>query len=152
VQDEIATEFALLIACYPHQDKGKRRTFFSKLCEDVTYLEPSAYALHLACRRLRQNLTFLPAIAEVLNYLKTSIKQAKCLEDLQGRLSQVEEALDDFERDLPRLRQRREEEDKRERKKCKERAKDWPPEDYPGFYNDHQLKLLGLTREELEGC
>jgi hypothetical protein len=150
--DEIATQLGLLTACFPHQNKDDRQIFARTLCKDVADLKPSVYALQQACRRLRHTSKFLPVIAEVRDALKASMEEEQRLTThlKTAKLSNMQKKLDEWEQDLPRLEKERAEEEERERQRLLLMAKDFPPEIFCGAYNENQLRLLGLSLEEVE--
>jgi hypothetical protein len=135
--DEIATQLALLTACYPNPSKGEWQIFTQTLCQDVANLKPSVYALQLACRRLRQNYKFLPSIAEVLTELKKANQEAGRLEKLDARLSELKRYLDNFEEEQLRWK-------KEQRQERLQRAKRFPRE----FYQN-DMRVLNLPWFEL---
>jgi hypothetical protein len=140
VADEIATQLTLLLGAYPSQ-KGERQLFSQQLCEGVAERKPSVYALHLACRKLRQESNFVPTIAEVLRELKLAERRAHRLHDLASRLSGLQELLDSYEKDLARLRKEHAE---RRKQRVEELRRGF--EEYPYHnYGREDRQLLGLS-------
>lgn len=152
VADEIATQLTLLAACFPN--KEDKHIFAQILAEDVASLNPSVYALQIACRRLRHKSTFRPVIAEVLTEMKQAQRDARfvfrSLDD--DDIKKVEKHLDEFERDLPHLKQeyaaREKRREQRERSRLHRQLQRMTAS--PGDYSDYDLLRRGVTRDELE--
>jgi hypothetical protein len=141
VADEIATQLTLLLGAYPSQ-KGERQIFSQQLCEYVAERKPSVFALHLTCRKLRQKSNFAPTIAEVLRELKLAEKRAQRLHDLASRLSGLQELLDSYEKDLPRLRKEHAERKKQRVEELRREFEEYP---FRVHYSDEDRQLLGLS-------
>jgi hypothetical protein len=147
VADEIVTQLALLTACYLNS-KGERQIYAQMLSQEVVDLKPTLYALHIGCRRLRKNYKFLPAIAEAVPEFERANRQAKRLKTFDARLTDLTTQLDDFEDDLPRLKKQEAAEVKRKHARLQQQLADMTTP--PMLYSDHDLQVLGITREELK--
>lgn len=66
---EIREHMAALVGCFPAA-KNDARIFARMLIGEVYDDQPSIGALAMACRQLRREQTFMPAIKEVLDALK----------------------------------------------------------------------------------
>lgn len=158
--DEIATQLSLLQANdihKDHRDQRQQQIAMPMWCESIANRRPSIYALQTAFVHLREDYTFHVALAEILNEVEKAKERAKRLKTLETRLSRLQKEVDDFERDLPDLieehaarRKVQVAEEERQRQVLVQRAKDFPPETCGGLYTSTDLRLLGLTQDELE--
>ncbi|MGR4927339.1 hypothetical protein ACIPUD_11085 [Bradyrhizobium sp. CAR08] len=86
----LALHLTLLMSAYPNSGQQNAKAYGRLLREDVLSLEPVAGAIDLACRRWRRKSRFLPAIAEMMD-------------EVRSAQSQIEGAVE-FVRRLPALR------------------------------------------------
>jgi len=97
---ELKRQLQILIGSYPNASKADLSIYGVALAEDVAGERPPIAALVNACRKLRRNSTFVPAIAEVLDVLaretmqlQTEIESIRLFgERLAAAKSAVEEA------------------------------------------------------------
>jgi len=76
-RSQIAQLLAGLIASFPNGKPAQPEVYVELLMEDVASLKPCLMAVENACRSLRREKTFLPAIAEVFAAVKEAQKTAE---------------------------------------------------------------------------
>jgi hypothetical protein len=148
--DEIATQLSLLQANdshNDHRDERQQQLAMQIWCESIANRRPSIYALQLSFVHLREDYTFRPQLAEILSELEKAKKRAKRLQNLESRLSDLQQQLGEFEHDLPRLKKAHAAEQQRERARLQHQLADMMTS--PSQYTHHDLQLLGITRKEL---
>src|SRR5690242_1317831 len=101
---EIAAQVSILLACYPQSSKAERELLTRAMCEHVADESPSVYVSKAACRRLLKTSKFI-SIAELMSAITAAKKGANRQDCLIESLPHLEEQLDEFEKELPRLRQ-----------------------------------------------
>jgi hypothetical protein len=87
---DLAIHLGLLFKSFPNAGVQDARIFGKMMRDDVLSLQPTVGAIDLGCRRWRRKSKFLPAIAEMM-------------EEVRSAQSQIEGAVD-FVRRLPALR------------------------------------------------
>jgi hypothetical protein len=130
------------------------------LCEDVAQARPSPYALKAACDHLRLTHKYPggPSIAEVIAALKGAEQQTAQHQHLIAAIPAMQQRLDAFAQDLPRLtveraRQaaRRAQEELRACARLRQLIEDrWPPDD-DGLTLALELDSEDLHRLGLDG-
>jgi hypothetical protein len=90
---EIKRQIQVLIGSFPNVSEKRDLTIYAvALVDDVTAERPSFRALEAACRRVRRTLTFLPAIAEMLDALqKETSAETQAVSDVREILSRIEQ-------------------------------------------------------------
>lgn len=145
---EIAFEIGNLFACYPNIPKSTLEHVAGVMAEDVLSCQPSLYALVRTCRAVRRKHRFPPTIAEVLDEMKRAKRRHVDYAILIERNLSVE--LDEAEQLLPCWRAEQEQADAQRLADLRERSNEFPPEQFPGLYNNDELNLLGLDRDAVE--
>lgn len=82
----LALHLTLLMSAYPNSGQQNAKAYGRLMREDVLSLEPSAGAIDLACRRWRRKSRFLPAIAEMMDEVRSAQSQIEGAAEFVRRL------------------------------------------------------------------
>lgn len=74
-RQEVGGHLALLLASFPNAGKANLEVYGRQLVEDVAAMRPCRICLLRACRSVRLDLVFLPAIAEVAEAVASEQRQ-----------------------------------------------------------------------------
>jgi hypothetical protein len=98
--DNVATQVAVLVGCFPNLRNAELRLYSQAVVEDVSAAHPTVYSLTRAARHVRRKCEFL-SIAVVLDALDRATRHAARIRYRLG--FDFAAALADAEAELPRL-------------------------------------------------